>query len=235
MLIDKYFTETDQGTLFTRQQACEFAKKVANDFNPLHDADAKRFCVPGDLLFSVILAKAGLHEKMEFTFSGMVSDNIALTFPTVLEEHFAIVDNNQKEYLDVKTSGKKTKNEALINALTQAYVSFSGYTFPHILVELMKANNVMINPTRPMVMYQSMSIELHDLNASTIELVLSKTTLTHDGKRGNACLAFNLLSNGNVIGSGEKHMMLSGLRPYCEEGIGGLINEYEKVKAAYNA
>lgn len=233
MLIEKYFTETDQGTLFSRQQACEFAKKVANDFNPIHDADAKRFCVPGDLLFSVILAKAGLYEKMEFTFSGMVSDNIPLTFPTEVNQHFAIVDNNQKEYLDVKASGKTTKDEALINSLTKAYVAFSGHTFPHILVDLMEKNGVMINPTRPMVMYQSMTIEMYDFDATDIELVLSNTTLSHDGKRGNTCLSFNLLSNGKVIGVGEKHMMLSGLRPYCQEGIGGLIDKYESVKSSY--
>lgn len=233
MLIDTFFTETEQGTLFTRQQACEFAKSMANDFNPLHNADAKRFCVPGDLLFAVILSKAGLHKTMEFTFTGMVSDNVALTFPQEIKQHFAIVDNNNKEYLDVKASGEVTKNEALINSLIKAYVSFSGQTFPHILVDLMQKHEVMINPTRPMVMYQSMKIEMHDFSADHVALSLSNTTFTHDGKRGNACLCFDLMSDGKIIGKGEKHMMLSGLRAYNHEGINVLIEEYESVKAAY--
>ncbi len=42
---------------------------------------------------------------------------------------------------------------------------FSGHTFPDILVKLMADNSVMINPARPMVMYQSMSIDLHTLTA----------------------------------------------------------------------
>ena len=62
----------------------------------------------------------------------------------------------------------------------------------------------MINPARPMVMYESMSIEMLDLTVSEVSLELSESTLTIDGKRGNTCLAFNLFSNGKLIGRGEK-------------------------------
>ncbi len=37
--------------------------RVVDDFNPIHDEDNKRFCVPGDLLFSVLLANVGLSQK----------------------------------------------------------------------------------------------------------------------------------------------------------------------------
>ena len=234
MFIEEYFSESDLGIRFSRQQACMFAKKIADDFNPIHNTDAKRFCVPGDLLFSVILAKAGLHKNMDFTFTGMVTEDIDLTFPTKINEHFGITDTNNKEYLDVKVSGDNSTNAALVDSLTKAYVAFSGHTFPHILVKLMQENNVMINPARPMIMYQSMSIELDTFEATDIELKLSKTTLEHNGKRGQACLHFDLLSNNTVVGRGKKHMMLSGLRDYCAETMDKVVTDYEIVKAAYS-
>ncbi|MGL6055276.1 MAG: DUF3581 family protein, partial [Vibrio metschnikovii] len=78
MLLKPYFSSAEHQFQFTRQQASHFAKKVAGDFNPIHDEDSKRFCVPGDLLFAVLLKKNGISQKMRFTFSGMVSDGIAL-------------------------------------------------------------------------------------------------------------------------------------------------------------
>ena len=56
MIIDQYFSEPNGRICFTREQGSNFAKQMANDFNPLHDADGTRFCIPGDLLFAIILA-----------------------------------------------------------------------------------------------------------------------------------------------------------------------------------
>lgn len=50
MFLTPYFSTEDNQFQFTREQASHFAKKVAADFNPIHDEDNKRFCVPGDLL-----------------------------------------------------------------------------------------------------------------------------------------------------------------------------------------
>ena len=47
-----------------------------DDYNPLHDKDAKKFCAPGDLLFSLVLDRYGISERMEFTFAGMVDENV---------------------------------------------------------------------------------------------------------------------------------------------------------------
>jgi hypothetical protein len=233
MLIENYCPISADKISFTRQQGSDFAKQVANDFNPLHDIDAKRFCVPGDLLFSVIIAKSGLHKKMTFDFSGMVSDSVALTFPQHINDNFDIKDDNEKIYLSVDVSGEKTNNTDLINALTKAYVDFSGYTFPDILVKLMAEHDVMINPARPMVMYQSMSIDLHTLEASTVSLQLAKTSLTIDSKRGDAWLEFDLLSDNKVIGHGKKHMLLSGLRAYQQDAIDAMVQQYHESKASY--
>ncbi|MDP7592255.1 MAG: DUF3581 family protein [Litorilituus sp.] len=234
MFIEQYCAINNEKISFTRQQGSDFAKQVANDFNPLHDVEAKRFCVPGDLLFSVIIAKAGLHKEMSFNFSGMVNDGIHLTFPNEITGNFEVNDNNGKNYLSVEASGEKSTCPALINALTKAYVSFSGYTFPDILVKLMSEKNVMINPARPMVMYQAMEINLQRLDIESLSLQLAQTSLSIEGKRGDAWLEFDLVSEGEVVGHGKKHMLLSGLREYCQDNIDALIEQYKTSKTHYH-
>lgn len=235
MFLDDFYTTSNNKITFTRQQASNFAKQIADDFNPLHDVDAKRFCVPGDLLFSLVLAKSGLFQQMNFTFSGMVSNEILLNFPNQLEGDSSISDDNGKEYMHVQAAGDSAQKSETIEALIRAYVEFSGHTFPHILVKLMVESNVMINPARPMIMYESMSIELNNIDFNSVELVESDSTLTIDGKRGSACLAFDLISNNVVIGHGKKHMLLSGLREYNQETIDNIVEKYNKSKLAYVA
>jgi len=234
MFIEKYCPIDGEHISFTRQQGSDFAKQVADDFNPLHNIEAKRFCVPGDLLFAVIIAKAGLHKEMSFNFSGMVNDGIALTFPNEINEIFAVNDDKDKTYLSVAASGEKTHCPSLINALTKAYVDFSGHTFPDILVKLMTENNVMINPARPMVMYQCMKINLERLDIKTLSLQLAQTSLSIEGKRGDAWLEFDLISEGEVVGHGKKHMLLSGLREYCQDSVDAMVEQYKNSKKQYN-
>lgn len=233
MFIEKYTPISADQISFTRQQASDFAKQVADDFNPLHNIDAKRFCVPGDLLFSIIIAKAGLYQTMSFDFSGMVNDGIELTFPQTINDTFDIKDNKDKTYLTVHANGEKTENPALINALTKAYVDFSGHTFPDILVKLMADKNVMINPARPMIMYQCMEISLQRLDITSLSLQLAKTSLTIEGKRGDAWLEFDLLSEGEVVGHGKKHMLLSGIREYEQESVDAMVALYRQSKTDY--
>jgi len=235
MFIEQYCPLDGDKISFTRQQGSDFAKQVADDFNPLHNIEAKRFCVPGDLLFSVIIAKAGLHKEMSFNFSGMVNDGIALTFPNEINESFAVNDDKDKTYLSVAASGEKTHCPSLIDALTKAYVDFSGHTFPDILVKLMTENNVMINPARPMVMYQCMKINLERLDIKTLSLQLAQTSLSIEGKRGDAWLEFDLISEGAVVGHGKKHMLLSGLREYCQDSVDAMVEQYKNSKENYHS
>lgn len=234
MLIDQYHSETAGQIVFTRQQASNFAKDIADDFNPLHDVDAKKFCVPGDLLFSLVLSRYGINQHMAFSFSGMVTDNTALNFPEA-SPAINIVDNNDKQYMTIERNGDNTANPSLINSLTKNYVSFSGKTFPHILIPLLEQQQVMINPARPMVIYESMLIALDRLDIDNIELALDqeRTSLETSGKRGKVCLAFNLLSEGEIIGRGEKHMVLSGLKPLDKPAADALIADYSQRKIDY--
>lgn len=236
MLIDQYCSETAGQIVFSRQQASDFAKDIADDFNPLHDIDAKKFCVPGDLLFSLVLSRYGISQHMAFSFSGMVSDNTALNFPEA-STSINITDNNNKPYMAIERSGDNTTNPSLIDSLTASYVSFSGKTFPHILIPLLEQQQVMINPARPMVIYESMLIALDSLDTDSVELALDqqRTTLETSGKRGKVCLAFNLLSAGKIIGRGEKHMVLSGLKPLDKPAADALIADYNQRKKAYKS
>ncbi|MGK0498854.1 MAG: hypothetical protein ACJAYG_000485 [Oceanicoccus sp.] len=234
MLIDQYYQQKNGTVSFSRQQGSDFAKQISDDFNPLHDVDARRFCVPGDLLFSLVLAKYGISKHMSFTFLDMVTEGVHLLLPAPSSE-LHIKGDNDKDYLSIERSDDIATDSDLIDNLTQSYVTFSGQTFPHILIPLMQQHNVMINPNRPMVMYQSMLIDLDrtDLSNISLELDQQKTAMEVIGKRGNACLAFNLLAHGEIIGRGEKHMILSGLRPYEQSVIDTIIADHAGRKHNY--
>jgi len=232
MQISDYYTTDRHLIHFTRQQASDFAKGVANDYNPIHDIDAKRFCVPGDLLFAVALSKMGLSKTMNVQFADMVGDGIKLEFPESNSGPSSVCDEGGKHYLDINRQGENTQDEELIANLSREYVAFSGQTFPHILVPLWKQHQVMINPARPLVIYQSMSIELDTLDLHHPTLEVAEVSLEPKGKRGDVSLGFNFVENGKVVGHGEKRMVLSGLRAYDQEQVEGVVDFYNERKTA---
>lgn len=230
MQLTNYFNLDGSAINFTREQASDFAKGVADDFNPIHDVDAKRFCVPGDLLFAVTLYQQGLSEKMHVTFADMVGDGIDLSFKSGEEEDLNVVDDSAKVYLKLSHSGSTQNNSDAISQLIEEYVAFSGKTFPHVLVPLWKEQNVMVNPARPLVIYESMSLDMTDLNFNSIALEFTGSSLEVNGKRGNVSLQFEFKDGDKVIGTGEKRMILSGLKPYDQTAIDGLIDFYNERK-----
>lgn len=232
MNLQNYFNFDANTVSYTRQQASDFAKQIAGDYNPIHDVDAKMFCVPGDLLFATVLSQYGLSNKMHFTFSGMVTDESKLDFSPSGSDQIVIQDSNQKKYLTVDRQGDISTNQKLIENLTRAYVEFSGKTFPHILVPLMSDSGVMINVTRPLVVYESMTIELDTLDIESPQLELASATLDVNGKRGKACLEFIITENGKVAGKGQKNIVLSGLREFEQDKINSLIEFYSERKQA---
>ncbi len=233
MQLETYYAEQADTITFTRQQASRFAKGVAGDFNPIHDVNNKRFCVPGDLLFSVVLHKVGLSQQMHVNFSGMVADNVPLQFDSHNGDKIIVKDEKGKAYLSVERSGETSTDQTLINHLIRRYVEFSGQTFPHILVPLMAQHDVMINPIRPLVIYESMTIDIKRFDISAPELVLASSTLEAEGKRGTVRLGFNLISEGKIVGQGEKRLVLSGLRPYDADKIERLAQDYAIRKESY--
>ncbi len=226
MILENYYHFENNNIQVSRQQASDFAKKIANDFNPLHDIDSKRFCVPGDLLFGLVLDQYGLSQNMRFVFSGMVGDGVELHFPENDADLMSISDSNEKDYLHIERQGETTKDKALINRLVEVYVAFSGHAFPYVLVPLMEAHSVMINPARPLIIYENMEIHLDRLDITDPELQLSGTCFNIDGKRGDVQLKFTLLDKGELIGKGTKNMVLGGLRPYDAQRMNQIVDEY---------
>jgi len=233
MFLNNYYQQQDQTIQVSRQQASDFAKSIAGDFNPIHDVDAKRFCVPGDLLFALVLNKYGVSQHMHFTFSGMVGDGVELIFPEMTDDEIIIKDVADKTYLSIEHSGENNANPDLSDNLSRRYVEFSGQTFPHILVPLMAEHNVMVNPARPLVIYESMTINIDQLDISEPELELTDSTLSVEGKRGSVSLKFSVSENGNIVGSGEKTMVMSGLREFDQSAIDQLVDDYAVRKQSY--
>lgn len=234
MVLADFYQQNNDKIHFSRQQASRFAKEIANDFNPLHDTDGKMFCVPGDLLFSVALERLGLSQCMRFTFSGMVSDQ-AVIFPDTDAEKVDITDAEGKCYLTIERSGDTTHAASLIEHLARDYVAFSGKTFPHILVPLMSDQGVMINPARPLVIYQKMEIELDRLDLTSPVLEAAGSTIEVAGKKGMVRLDFHIKENGESVGRGAKYMSLRGLQPFDNSAMGELIEEYNGYRSSYQA
>ena len=228
--LDAFYQQNQNLISVSAEQASAFAKDIANDFNPIHNPDNKRFCVPGDLLFSLILGKYGLHQKMAFSFEGMVGKDVQLCFPEAIDSHFELVGDNEKHYLNVDVQGQINTDEEKIEAFIRSYVAFSGLNFMQVLVPLMSEHQVMINTARPLVIYESMSFELDSFDLTEPELFLAKSELEISGKRGDVKLHFDILCKGKKVGTGFKTLILSGLRPMDQEKMDILIAQYEAVK-----
>lgn len=233
MFLDPYYTQQDGYILISAEQGSAFATDIAGDFNPIHNANAKRFCVPGDLLFALVLNRYGLSEKMSVRFSGMVGANVPLVFPKVDEGVIDIKDTNGKDYLHLEHSGRTSQDPALIEAMTRNYVSFSGQNFPFIMVPLLEKHQVMFNPRRPLVIYESMAFELETLDITNPRLELADTSLDVKGKRGDALFRFNIVVDGEVVGTGTKKLIVSGLQPYDPDLMAGVVEQFRMLKAEH--
>jgi hypothetical protein len=233
MFLSPFVQQSGDEFSFTAEQASRFAKQIAMDFNPIHDEDSKRFCVPGDLLFAYLLSQYGLTESLSCRFDGMVSANVLLHFVQE-QDNVQIVDQNGKVYLSMRQSGVRHQECQFIEQLVKDYVRFSGMNFPHILQPLMKAHQLMINPQRPLVIYQSMTLDFVRFSAQCPSLHLSSSELTIDGKRGNVLLQFELRDGAEVIGKGEKRMILSNLVPYDEVQMQAMVDFYNGRKESFS-
>ena len=116
MLLESYYTKHDNVIRVSAQQASRFAKTQCHDFNPIHDPENKRFCVPGDLLFSIALNEYGISESMSFTFTNMIGDNIGVNFPEDNGEHIVITNENGRSVLEITRHGKISRDPELIKS-----------------------------------------------------------------------------------------------------------------------
>ncbi len=235
MNITQYVRQQGDEFRFGEQQSSEFAKAVAGDFNPIHDVGSKRFCVPGDLLFSVMLHRYGVHARTHVQFTGMLSADVALVLPERLTDPLHANDARGRSCMVMFARGGVSRDDAFIAALAEAYVQFSGKTFPDILVGLMRDTGVMINPQRPLVIYRDMALEVDRFGGTEISLVLADAQLAMTGKKGLARLKFTILAAGEPIGCGEKNLVLSGLRDYDEAAMATVVDDYAQRRLNYQS
>ena len=230
MFLQPFFYQIGNQLSISAEQGSQFAKQICNDYNPIHDIESKRFCVPGDLLFALVLNNYGLSQQMQFDFAGLVPADKALIFPDWNESDLPISDSREKTYLSADRKGDLTQDQSIIEYLVRSYVEFSGHSFPYILVPLMQQHNVMINTARPLVMYQSMSLSLDRLDISAPMVKFLDAQMDVDGKRGNVSLKFSINDGEKAIGRGEKRLVLSGLREFDQQAMDQLILDYEARK-----
>lgn len=235
MSLSDYYSVDGTDLHITPEQASDFAKSVAGDFNPLHDPDNRRFCVPGDLLFSVLLQRYGISQDMRFRFSGMVGAGDTLQLEDDPGDAFDLCDASGKAYLSVERSGEVSKDQKLIERLACKYVTFSGQNFPHILVPLLKEQGVMVNIERPMVIYESMAFKLQRLDIPNVALRLAESSMKAQGRRGEVLLSFEFLCGHTVVGTGCKRLVLGGLKPYEQEGMDKLVDVYVARRDSYQS
>ena len=230
MFLQSFFSQNGNQLSISAEQGSQFAKQICNDYNPIHDVESKRFCVPGDLLFALTLNNYGLSQHMRFDFSGLVPADKELLFPEWNTSELSITDSREKIYLNAYRKGDVSQQQSAIEHLVRSYVEFSGHSFPYILVPLMQQHQVMINTARPLVMYQSMSLSLDQLDISSPEVKFLDAQMEADGKRGNVTLQFSINDGEKAIGHGEKKLVLSGLREYDQQVMDQLILDYEARK-----
>jgi hypothetical protein len=232
MFLDAYLGGDADRPRVSAAQGSAFAKDIAGDFNPIHDADNPRFCVPGDLLFALVLTRFGLSSRMDFHFTGMVGADVPLRLAAD-DDRVLVQDDTGKTCLSASRAGATTRDPALIESLVRRYVAFSGHNFPHFLVPLMERHGVMINTDRPLVIYERMSFALSRLDCPPDDLQLTDSTLDSAGRRADAHLRFALTAGGERIGEGAKKLVLSGLRPLDQAALDGLVARYAGWAAAH--
>ncbi|MCX7098075.1 MAG: DUF3581 domain-containing protein [Methylococcales bacterium] len=235
MFLRDFYSIHDGSFSIAAEKASMFAKEVAHDFNPLHDVDAKRFCVPGDLLFSMAVEKYGLSQNMHFNFSGMVGHDVLLNFPDTDAELIDINDKQGKTYLQVKRSGGISRNFTLIESFIRDYVAFSGQNFPYVLVPLLAQEKVMFNLNRPLVIYESMTLSFDHLDFQQASVEMLEPKIEVDGKRATAFLHFQMKADGEVVGTGFKKLAISVPSDYEAEPMQAFVDEYLARKNNYLA
>jgi len=233
MFLNEFYSQKDSSFRFTQQQASRFAKTVANDYNKIHDVDNKRFCVPGDLLFAVSLAKFGLSETMKINFTGMVKNDVDLQFSPLLNNKTAIVNADEQAFMELELGGNTSYDEEIISKIIKEYVQFSGKNFPDIMVPLMRSENLMFNPARALIMYKCMQINLTRVDVKSIALKFDEAIISVQGKRATVTFKFDFYEGDEKVGTGQKEMLLSGLIQYEESVMDGVIADYQAAKTKY--
>ena len=78
-------------------------------------------------------------------------------------------------------------------------------------------------------------MEFSRLDLSHPEVEFSGASFDVEGKRGLVTLNFTFKEDGQVVGKGMKRMVASGLKPYDQSAIDGLVERFDDRKQAFLA
>jgi hypothetical protein len=229
-LDDFYNADSDQ-LWVTADQGSRFAKEIAGDHNPLHDAESSRFCVPGDLLFALIVRRYGLARHFSLSFRGMLRAGTRLSFPSQPAQAFTIADENDRDTVEVQYDRPVTTDPAALLALIEAYVASSGETFPDRLGPLLAEAGVMFNPQRPFLVYDGMALDIQRAPGTDVRVTPADASLAVNGKRADVQFDYRIADGDGALGEASKRMVVSGLRPYDAEAMTAVIAAYHARRA----
>ena len=224
--LSAFYYQDGERLRVSADQGSRFAKQVAGDHNPLHDVEAPRFCVPGDLLFALISHRYGLSRRFALSFKGMLRADTPLVFPPRSGSEFTIAGDDGREYVRVTHETPLPSDEAARLALIRAYVGCSGETFPDRLCPLLAEAGVMFNPQRPFLVYDSMALDLERAPGANVAVVPQDASLTVNGKRADVQFDYRIVDGDGVIGHAAKWMVVSGLRAYDDDTMTAVIDAY---------
>jgi hypothetical protein len=164
----------------------------------------------------------------------MVGADVGLVFPDTDADTIIITNEQGKSVLEIERKGNINKDKKFVESLIKNYGQFSGQNFPTLLMPLMKEHGVMFNPSRPLVMYNSMSFEFNcvDFN-DEMQLKLANSSLDVEPKRANSFLHFDLFDGDKLAGKGIKRLVIAGLKPYDDEVITEFAKGYEARRDAF--
>jgi hypothetical protein len=229
--LDGFYHGSDHERWVTADQGSRFAKQIAGDHNPLHDPDSSRFCVPGDLLFALILRRYGLARRFALSFRGMLRAGTRLRFPSQPSERFMLADENDRDTVEVCHEQPLADDLAGRLALIEAYVACSGETFPDRLGPLLAEAGVMFNPQRPFLVYDGMNLAMDRAPGAGLEVRPVDASLTVNGKRADVQFDYQLIDADGTPGTASKRMVVSGLRAYDAEAMAAVIAAYQARRA----
>ena len=97
----------------------------------------------------------------------------------------------------------------------------------------MADNGVMITPSRPLVIYESMSLTMKEVLFDKVSTEVDDVFMEMTGKRAKVAISFTLSSEKQIIGAGAKNLVIASLRPYDQDLCSIMVNEYLKKRDAY--
>lgn len=237
MLLDSFYQSEGTAISISAEQGSQFAKSLAGDFNPIHNPGHRRFCIPGDLLFAIAMQHFGLSQTMQVQFKSLVDADQRLFMPAskplTSSQHHTIHDDRERIIMELTQSGQMTSEDVRLEQVIRAYVAFSGQNFPHVLVPLLEQHQVMFHPKRPFVIYDSMSLQLDRLDFTNPTLELTERTLKQSDRRADVTLSFIWKDGLDIIGTGSKTLIMSGLQPYDGAAMTEVVANFLTAREAY--